>query len=95
MDKRIRAYEDDGTTKKFQTLQTTTVAQSLSITANRILIISEFQANFIAFGSNPTATTSSFIIPAGAAMQFNFVSGQKVSAVAQSGTSYITIIDMD
>ena len=96
MDKRIRAYEDDGTTKKFQTLTTTTPgAVSTAITASRIMITSGVQANFIEFGDDPTATTSSFVIPAGASLQFNFVSGQKVSALSHTGSAHVTIVDMD
>jgi hypothetical protein len=96
MDKRITAYEDDGTTKKFQTLVTTSPgAVSTAITANKILITSGLQANFIEFGSAPTATTSSFVLPANTSMQFNFVSGQKVSALSHTGIAYVTIVDMD
>lgn len=96
MDKRIRAYEDDGTTKKFQTLTTTSPgAVSTAITSSRIMITSGVQANFIEFGDNPTATTSSFVIPAGASLQFNFVSGQKVSALSHNGSAHVTIVDMD
>lgn len=96
MDKRITAYDTSGT-RKFQTLLTTTVNTSTAITSNRILIIGSLQANFIQFGANPTASisTSSFILPANTTMMFNFVSGEKVSAVSHTGTAYVTIVDMD
>ena len=96
MDKRITAYDSTGT-RKFQTLLTTTVNTSTAITSNRILIIGSLQANFIQFGANPTASisTSSFILPANTTMMFNFVSGEKVSAVSHTGTAYVTIVDMD
>ena len=96
MDKRITAYDSTGT-RKFQTLLTTTVNTSTAITSNRILIIGSLQANFIQFGANPVASvsTASFVLPANTTMMFNFVSGEKVSAVSHAGAAYITIVDMD
>ena len=96
MDKRITAYDSTGT-RKFQTLLTTTVNTSTAITSNRILIIGSLQANFIQFGANPVASvsTASFVLPANTTMMFNFVSGEKVSAVSHTGTAYVTIVDMD
>ena len=96
MDKRITAYDSTGT-RKFQTLLTTTVNTSTAITSNRILIIGSLQANFIQFGANPVASvsTASFVLPANTTMMFNFVSGEKVSAVSHTGAAYITIVDMD
>ena len=96
MDKRITAYDTSGT-RKFQTLVTTTVNTSTAITSNRILIIGSLQANFIQFGANPVASvsTASFVLPANTTMMFNFVSGEKVSAVSHTGSAYITIVDMD
>lgn len=96
MDKRITAYDSTGT-RKFQTLLTTTVNTSTAITSNRILIIGSLQPNFIQFGANPVASvsTASFVLPANTTMMFNFVSGEKVSAVSHTGSAYITIVDMD
>jgi hypothetical protein len=96
MDKRITAYDTSGT-RKFQTLVTTAVNTSTAITANRILIIGSLQANFIQFGANPVASvsTASFVLPANTTMMFNFVSGEKVSAVSHTGSAYVTIVDMD
>ena len=97
MDKRITAYDTAGAAK-FQTLVTTAaVSTSSAITASKILLIGSLQANFIQFGSNPTASlsTSSFVLPANTTMMFNFTSGQKISAVSHTGTAYLTIVDMD
>jgi hypothetical protein len=96
MDKRITAYDTSGT-RKFQTLVTTAVNTSTAITANKILIIGSLNANFIQFGANPVASvsTASFVLPANTTMMFNFVSGEKVSAVSHTGSAYITIVDMD
>jgi len=49
---------------------------------------------FVAFGSNPTATTSSLLLAAGY-NYFNFVSGQKVAAISSGGSSTISILDLD
>jgi len=97
MDKRITAYDTNGTAK-FTTLVTTAaVSTSSAITANRILLIGSLQAQFIQFGVNPvaTASTASFVLPANTTMMFNFTSGEKISAVSHTGTAYLTIVDMD
>ena len=108
MDKAITLYDWDGsgtiTTTRFQTLAVNgTSAQSAAITSNRILITSTAAvdgsgngvATYVAFGANPTATSSSFLLPPGGAI-FNFYPGWKV-AVISGGTAgtRISIIDID
>jgi hypothetical protein len=92
MDKVITAY--DANVASFQTLVTTSANTSTVINGIRILITAGAQAQFVEFGDDPTATTASFIIPANQALQFNFVSGQKVSALSHTGTGYVTIVNM-
>jgi len=93
VDKKIALYRDGVPT--FQTLSTTTTsAQSTAINAHRIMIVTS-DPHFIAFGSNPTADTSSFVLPADTPLQFNFVSGEKVAARTHSGNGHLTIVDLD
>jgi hypothetical protein len=93
MDKKIALYRDGVAT--FQTLSTTTASsQSTAIAADRIMIVTS-APHFIEFGTNPTATTSSFVLPADTPLQFHFVRGEKVAARSHSGTGHLTIVDLD
>jgi hypothetical protein len=92
MDKVIPAYANN--TPSFQTLVTTTANTSAAINATRILITAGAQTQFVEFGTNPTATANSFCIPANNTLQFNFVSGQKVSALGHAAGGYVTIVNM-
>ena len=92
MDKVIPAYANG--TPSFQTLITSTANTSTAINASRILITAGAYAQFVEFGTAPTATTASFCIPANNTLQFNFVSGQKVSALGHQAGGYVTIVNM-
>ena len=107
MDKAITLYDWDSsgtiTTTRFQTMvANTSSSQSAAITSNRILITSTAAVDgsgngvavYVAFGSNPTATTSSFLLPPGGAI-FNFFPGWKVAAITSSQSTRISIIDID
>lgn len=89
-------YSSTGTAK-FQTLVTgASQVRSAAIDARRITITTSGSPHFVAFGtSTVAATTSSAVIPANAVIDFNFVSGQYVSALSYSGAGTITIIDSD
>jgi len=93
MDKKIALYTDGGAL--FQTLSTTTSSQqSSAIDGNRILITTN-AAHYIAFGTNPTANSSGFLLPAGVALQFNFTSGEKVAAATLTGSGILSIVNLD
>lgn len=99
MDKKISLYALDAagatSTAKFQTVATTTgSSQSAAVSASRILLVSAAD-HFIEFGTNPTADTSSFVLPANTPMQFNFVAGDKVAARTHSGNGHLSIVDLD
>ena len=89
-------YDSTGTAK-YQTISTSgTSARSSAITARRITVIGNGTAHFMAFGtSTVTASATNCVVPAGAVLDFNFVSGQYVAVIAASGSGYVTIIDSD
>lgn len=89
-------YDSNGNAK-FQTIQTSgSSVRSTAITGRRVTVIGNGTAHFIAFGtSTVSATTSSAVLPAGAILDFNFVSGQYVALLSSSGVGYVTIIDSD
>ena len=94
MDKKLALYDIDGNAK-FQTIATSSSSvQSSAIDADKIMIIACEESHFVAFGSNPTATTSSFIIPQDTPLQFNFKKGDKVAARSHNGNGHITILKM-
>lgn len=82
-------------TGQFQTISTSNASvASNAIVARRIMITTGAATTFIAFGSAPTASVSSFVVPANSSMIFNFKSGNKV-AVFTSTQSYTSILDLD
>lgn len=89
-------YDSDGNVK-FQTIQTSgSSVKSAAITGRRVTVIGNGTVHFMAFGtSTVSATTSSAVLPAGAVLDFNFVSGQYIALLAASGSGYVTIIDSD
>ena len=89
-------YDSNGTVK-FQTIQTSgSSVKSTAISGRRVTVIGNGTAHFMAFGtSTVAATTGSCVLPAGAVLDFNFVSGQYVALLAASGSGYVTIIDSD
>lgn len=93
MDKKLTLYDIDGNAQ-FQTLGTSaSSSQSAAINSDRILLVAN-EAHFVAFGSNPTATDTSFIIPAGFPLQMTFTKGHKVAARTHSGNGHITILEL-
>lgn len=68
-----------------------TTAQSAAFAANAktVRVCSDADC-FIAFGSNPTATTSSIYLPAKVPQVFGIVGGWKVAVIGTSGNLYIT-----
>lgn len=93
MDKKLSLYDVDGNAK-FQTLGTSaTSSQSAAIDSDRILLICN-EAHYVAFGANPTATDTSFIIPAGFPLQMSFTRGHKVAARTHTGSGHLTILEM-
>lgn len=96
MSRYLTLYSSTGTAI-FQTLATGAASvKSSALTSRRITILNGSTPHFVAFGtSTVTASTSSAVLPANCALDFNFTSGQFVAALAASGSSYITIIDAD
>jgi GTP-binding protein EngB required for normal cell division len=91
MDKKLSLYDVDRNAR-FQTLPTsTTSSQSAVIDADKIVLITN-EAHFIAFGANPVATTSSFILPAGFPLQVAFTKGDKVAARTYNSNGNLTIL---
>lgn len=81
-------------TGRFQTLATSAVAaQSGIITAATVDIISGKVGHYVAVGSNPTATTASFYMPADSVMEFQLTNSTstKVSVLAENSTGVVTI----
>lgn len=80
---------------KYQTISTSNSSvASNAIVARRILVTTGPQTTFVAFGSAPTASAASYVIPANSQMIFNFKSGNKV-AVFTASQSYTSILDLD
>lgn len=95
MSQYLTPFSIDNNTANFQTIAVSgTSAQSTAITARRILITTNTLAVFVKFGSNPTATTSDFLVPANTTMYFNFKTGDKVAVISSAATS-ISILDQD
>lgn len=72
---------------------TGTSAQSAVLSSNiKIARVSADAACYIAFGSNPTATTSSHFLPAGVVEYIQVNDSQKIAAlqVSAAGTLYIS-----
>lgn len=91
MDKKLTLYDIDDNAK-FETIATNTnSAQSAEISTDRILVISA-QAHFIAFGENPTAGTTGFVVPPNTPLQFVITKGHKVAARTHSGNGHLTIL---
>lgn len=79
---------------RFETLATSGTASTSSvITAGTVTIISGKVGHYVAIGTNPTATTASFYIPADAVMEFQLTTttSTKVSALAESSTGIVTV----
>lgn len=95
MSQYLTPFSIDNNAANFQTIAVSgTSAQSTAITARRIVITTNTLAVFIKFGSNPTATTSDFLVPANTTMFFNFKTGDKVAVISSANTS-VSILDQD
>ena len=95
MSQYLTPFSIDDNSANFQTVSVSgTSAQSTAITARRIVITTNTIAVFVKFGTNPTATTADFLIPANTTMYFNFKTGDKVAVISSTTTS-ISILDQD
>lgn len=65
-------------------------AQSAAVTATRVRIVSTTNC-YIAFGSNPTADTSSLLLAAGHPEIFTFTTGQKVACLRVTADGVLSI----
>ena len=89
-------------TAKYQTISTNgSSVASNAIDARRILVTTGPVTTFIAFGTAPTASASTFVVPANSQMIFNFkkeiggtAANNKV-AVYTATQSYTSILDLD
>ncbi len=74
-----------------------TSAQSSAITTQSGLIRIAVKGTHahVAFGSNPSATSNSFLINAESSEIFTFISGHKVAFLKTSGTGEINICALD
>jgi hypothetical protein len=99
MDKRITLYTSTGTAR-YQNVVFSSVAATTStaIYSSRVLITvagaSAGMITYLAFGTNPTASTSGFAFPSNIPLEFNFNSGDKVSVLASAGTGVISIVPL-
>jgi hypothetical protein len=96
-DKRVTLYNSNAVAQ-YQTIATTvTSQQSDAILADRILITSAVQTHFVAFGSNPSATTTTntVCIPANTTLMFEFTSNNKVAVKTLTSTGHISIVALD
>lgn len=88
-------YTSTGTAK-FQTLATNAVSTATQLAARRITLFTGATPQFVAFGtSTVAATTSSAVVPANSAIDYNFSTGQYVAVLSSTGTSFVTILDSD
>jgi len=98
LDKRITLYANT-TTSKYTTLETSTVAQTVTVNASKIMISSGVNTHLVAFGTNPNVNTAAncIVIPVNQTLLFNFVSGEKIAikTIASGGNGHVTIVDMD
>jgi len=91
MDKKLALYDIDGNAK-FQTIATSSSnAQSAAIDTDRIMLVSASD-HFVAFGTNPTATSAGFVLPANNPMHFVITKGHKVAAITHNGSGHLTIL---
>jgi hypothetical protein len=95
MDHKIPLYFSNGS-PRFQTVVTTTSSrQTSAINAHKILVVLTGDHHWIAFGSNPTATSSSFAMPDSTSFIFEFTPGQKVAAMTHNAEGTITVVNLD
>ena len=94
---RIDEESTSTNTSKFQNLNLTayTVSTSTTITSRRICISTGLYPTFVAFGTDPSVSTSTgFTVPAHSYMVFNFKSGDKVAAISPLN-NVLSILDLD
>lgn len=101
MDKRVTLYTSTSSpSAKWQNVVVGNVAATTStaINSSRILINvggpSSTAFVYLAFGTNPTASTSGFVVPSNSSMQFNFTPGDKVSVLGSAGAGVISIVPL-
>ena len=66
-----------------------TSAQSGAITATQVDVCATVAA-WVVIGTNPTATTSGYYLPAGTIVRLGINSGDKIAVIGTSGTLYIS-----
>ena len=95
MERKIPLYWSNGN-PRFQTVVTTTsTRQTSAISANKVLVVLTGDHHWVAFGSNPTATSSSFAMPDSTSFVFEFTPGNKVAAMTHSAEGTITVVNLD
>lgn len=99
MDKRVTLYAAN-TSSRWQNVVvgSASATTSTAINASQILINvggpSSTAFVYLAFGTNPTASTSGFVVPSNSSMLFNFTPGDKVSVLASAGSGVISIVPL-
>lgn len=94
---RIDEESTSTNTSKFQNLVIPggTVTTSTAIYSRRICISNGVYPSFVAFGNDPSVSTSTgFTVPAHSYMVFNFKSGDKVAAISPLN-NVLSILDLD
>lgn len=96
MDHKIPLYFSNGS-PRWQTVATTTSSrQSAAINGRRIMVILTGDHHWLQFGTNPTATGSSFSMPGSESFIFEITPGWKVAGMAhQASDATMTIVIMD
>ena len=96
MDKRITLYANTSSRWQNVVVGSAAATTSTAINASQILINvggpSSTAFVYLAFGTNPTASTSGFVVPSNSSMLFNFEPGDKVSVLGSAGSGVISIV---
>lgn len=79
---------------RFQTIATTTSSQqSTALTGSIINITTGDDLHYISIGANPTADTTSFVLPANSSFTFSCNPGDRVAVRCHNGANHISILD--
>ena len=71
-------------------------AQSAALGSETIIVRAIADVDcYLAFGANPTATTSDLFLAAGAAEYFGVTPGTKIAVLYTGSTGYLNIVEMN
>lgn len=78
-----------GTTERVAT--STASAASAAVTASSIVRVISSTDVFLAVGTNPTATTSSMLLPANTPEYIKLNTGDRIAAILSTGSGYLYV----